>query len=363
MLRVLNRIIDRYVIHETSKPLIAISGLLVALFASYSSAHLLTQAADGLLPYDTVAKLIFLKTLIATEDLIPVSLYLAIVIGLGRLYSDNEMTAFFASGISEMRILGSILRQSILIALVVGSLSLFVRPWAYQHTYSLTDEAAADFSLDKMEANRFYVGQEGNEVIFAEQIDHQDARMSNVFFSSRQEENVTLVIYAQQAFEPRQNSGEPRTLVFLHGRGYLLDRKGTRDLVIKFDRMNIELDETRRSAVDRSKMTATDALFGSRDPRAIAELQWRLFRPLSTVLLGLLGVPLSRARPRQGRFTRAAIAVMVYAVYYNLSVIAESWVRDGAVGPIPGLWWPDVLLATLLLILLAGPAASRHFTR
>jgi len=363
MLRVFSRIIDRYVIHETSRPLIAIGSLLVALFASYSSAHLLTQAADGLLPYDTVAKLIFLKTLIATEDLIPVSLYLAVVNGLGRLYSDSEMTAFFASGISEMRILGSILRQSILIALAVGALSLFVRPWAYQHTYSLTDEAAEDFSLDKMEGNRFYVGQEGDEVIFAEQIDHEDNRMSNVFFSNRQEKNVRLVIYAQHAFEPRQNPGEPRTLVFLQGRGYLLNGKGTRDLVIQFDRMNIELDEMQRSAYDRSKKTATAALFGSHDPQAIAELQWRLFRPLSTVLLGLLGVPLSRTRPRQGRFTRAAIAVMVYAVYYNLSVIAESWVRDGSVGPIPGLWWPDALLAILLLILLAGPAAARRFSR
>jgi len=363
MLKVFHRIIDRYVIHETSRPLIAISSLLVALFASYSSAHLLTEAADGLLPYDTVAKLIFLKTLIATEDLIPVSLYLAVVIGLGRLYSDNEMTAFFASGISEMRILGSIVRLAILIALLVAALSLFVRPWAYQHTYSLTDEAAEDFSLDKMEGNRFYVGQEGDEVIFAEQIDHQDARMSNVFFSSRQEENITLVIYAQHAFELRQNPGEPRTLVFLQGRGYLLDRERTRDLVIQFERMNIQLNEMRRSAVDRSKMTATDALFGANDPQAIAELQWRLFRPLSTLLLAMLGVPLSRARPRQGRFTRAAIAVMVYAVYYNLYVIAESWVRNGTVGRIPGLWWPDALLATLLLVLLVGPTVSRHFTR
>lgn len=363
MLRVFNRIIDRYVIHEMSKPLIAISSLLVVLFASYSSAHLLTQAADGLLPYHTVAELIFLKTLIATEDLIPVALYLAVVIGLGRLYSDNEMTAFFASGISETRILRSVLRKSILVAFLVGCLSLFVRPLAYQHSYSLTDKAAADFSLDKMVANRFYVGQQGDNVIFSEQIDHQEGHMGNVFFSSRQEEDVTLVIYAQHAFEPLENAGEPRTLVFLKGRGYILNRTGTRDLVIKFNQMDIQLDEKRGSAVNQSKVTTTDGLVGSHDPQAIAEFQWRVFRPLSTVLLGMLGVPLSRASPRQGRFTRAAVAVMVYAVYYNLCVIAESWVRDGTVGPIPGLWWPDALLAALLLVLFVGPVASRHFSR
>jgi lipopolysaccharide export system permease protein len=363
MLKIYNRIIDRYVIHETTKPLIAISSLLVVLFASYVSAHLLTQAADGLLPYHTVAKLIFLKTLISTEDLIPVSLYLAVVIGLGRLYSDNEMTAFFASGISEVRILGSVVRQALLVALLVGSLSLFVRPWAYQQSYSLTDEAAAEFSLDKMVANRFYTGQTGDEVIFSEQIDHHAGQMSNVFFSRRQKENITLVIYAQYAFEPLGAPGKPRTLVFLNGRGYMLDRKGTRDLVIRFNRMNIELDDTRGSSVNPSKMTTTGRLVGSDDPLAIAEFQWRVFRPLSTVLLGMLGVPLSRARPRQGRFTQAAVAVMVYAVYYNLCVIAEAWVRDGTVGPIPGLWWPDALLAILLLALFVGPSVSQRFSR
>jgi lipopolysaccharide export system permease protein len=360
MLRIFNRIIDRYVIRETSTPLIAVCALLVTLFASYSSAHLLTQAADGLLPYHTVAKLIVLKTLIATEDLIPVSLYLAVVIGLGRLYSDNEMTAIFACGIGEGRILGSILRKAIVVAAVVGCLSLFVRPWAYQHSYSLTEKASADFSLDKMVANRFYVGQKGDNVLFAEQIDHMDDYMGNVFFSSRQAKDVTLVIYARHAFELHDDPGEQRTLVFLTGRGYLLDRAGTRDLVIRFKRMSIVLAEREQSAYDRSKMTATDRLMGSSDPKAIAELQWRLFRPLSTVLLGMLGVPLSRARPRQGRFTRAAIAIVVYAVYYNLYVMAESWVRDGTVGAVPGLWWPDGLLAALLLVLFSVPALSRR---
>ena len=39
----------------------------------------------------------------------------------------------------------------------------------------------------------------------------------------------------------------------------------------------------------------------SDNPEDIAELQWRLSTPLSTLLLALLGVLLSRTTPRQGK--------------------------------------------------------------
>src|SRR3546814_10798273 len=40
--------------------------------------------------------------------------------------------------------------------------------------------------------------------------------------------------------------------------------------------------------------------------------------PISTLLLAMLAVPLSRSRPRQGRYARMLTALIVYTVYYNL---------------------------------------------
>src|SRR6202000_2196053 len=40
----------------------------------------------------------------------------------------------------------------------------------------------------------------------------------------------------------------------------------------------------------------------SRTAPDIAEFEWRLSTPLSTLLLGMLAVPLSRVQPRQGRY-------------------------------------------------------------
>jgi lipopolysaccharide export system permease protein len=94
----------------------------------------------------------------------------------------------------------------------------------------------------------------------------------------------------------------------------------------------------------------------------IAELQWRLSTPIFAFLMGLLGFPLSRARPREGKYAKLFISALGYGAFYNLQLLAKTWVEQGVVKPIPGLWWPNLLLAVLILGLLwnqAGPVLQR----
>jgi lipopolysaccharide export system permease protein len=84
----------------------------------------------------------------------------------------------------------------------------------------------------------------------------------------------------------------------------------------------------------------------------IAELQWRWSTPLSTLLLALLGVPLSKSNPRQGKFAKMGAAVILFAFYYQLFVVAKTWVEKGAVPPLPGIWWVPALLVAVILFLL-----------
>jgi lipopolysaccharide export system permease protein len=76
---------------------------------------------------------------------------------------------------------------------------------------------------------------------------------------------------------------------------------------------------------------------------------------LATVLLALLGVPLSRSSPRQGKYAKLTTAVVIFAIYYNLSALTKKWVEKGVLDTIPGIWWVLLLLAGLLLIFLWRP--------
>jgi lipopolysaccharide export system permease protein len=60
--------------------------------------------------------------------------------------------------------------------------------------------------------------------------------------------------------------------------------------------------------------------------------------------LTLIAVPLSRLRPRQGRYARVGFAIIVYFVYSNLLKAAEVWVEKGTLPPAIGVWWVHILL-------------------
>ena len=86
----------------------------------------------------------------------------------------------------------------------------------------------------------------------------------------------------------------------------------------------------------------------------VAELQWRLSIPLSTILLALLAVPLSKSRPRAGRYGRIAIGLLVFIIYLNMLNAAKAWIEQGSVSPGLGLWWVHAGVATFTLGLLSA---------
>ena len=91
----------------------------------------------------------------------------------------------------------------------------------------------------------------------------------------------------------------------------------------------------------------------------VAELQWRLSRPLATLLLALIAVPLARSSPRQGRNEKIFTAALIFALYYNLSGLARTWVEQGTVGSFPGIWWLHFLLSVLVVVMLLPEYRSR----
>jgi lipopolysaccharide export system permease protein len=73
---------------------------------------------------------------------------------------------------------------------------------------------------------------------------------------------------------------------------------------------------------------------------------------VSLIVLLILAVPLSQSSPRQGRYGRLIVAVLIFVIYYNLLGVAEVWLKDGVVPPVLGMWWVAVLPVLLTVALL-----------
>jgi lipopolysaccharide export system permease protein len=60
---------------------------------------------------------------------------------------------------------------------------------------------------------------------------------------------------------------------------------------------------------------------------------------LSILLLVLLGLPLAKSDPREPRYARLLIAVLVYLVYANCLAIGRNAIGQERIAALPGLWW------------------------
>jgi lipopolysaccharide export system permease protein len=104
----------------------------------------------------------------------------------------------------------------------------------------------------------------------------------------------------------------------------------------------------------------TFELVDSRDPERRAELHWRIATPTMCIVLTLLAVPLARLRPRQGRYARIWVAVVVYFVYSNLISAGKVWIARGTVPDALGLWWTHAVVVLLALAVITGPALGNR---
>jgi lipopolysaccharide export system permease protein len=89
-----------------------------------------------------------------------------------------------------------------------------------------------------------------------------------------------------------------------------------------------------------------------------AELQWRQTRGVSATVLALLAIPLSRTRPRQGRFASLLPVTAVFALIYYAADICKTMVGNNTLPLYPGLWSVPLLMSLALLIFLARDLAN-----
>jgi lipopolysaccharide export system permease protein len=349
-------IIRRYLLREILRPFAVMLTVLCVLFMGYGAAGFLSDAVNGLLPTSMIVQVIGLQTLIALEMLIPISLYLSVVMALGRLYVDSEMTALFALGWTSAGLIRVVFGLSLCAAVIVAGLSLVARPWAYTRSHELASVAEASLNSNNMQAGTFYVTGKGERTIYIERRAGPAAPAGGVFVQLRLRGGGTRIIYAASIEQLSPAQGGPR----FHLSGahvYDIDVDGSAGEVgLNANDLNLHLVSPSVHPPDYSAIAASTTHLRSSDSAPdIAEFQWRESTSVTTILLGMLGVPLSRAHPRQHRNAKVGIALLIYAGYYLLYESARTWVQIGVLPPVPGLWIAPASLALMLIVALQGP--------
>jgi len=333
--------------------MLAILVVVLAVFLLGRASDLLADAVEGSLPGNTVFVLLGLRTLMALPSLLPVTLYLGVLFGLGRLHQDLEITAMQACGVSERRINWIVARFAFVFALVVALLSFPIRPWAAERFETLKRQAVATAGLADIAPGRFYsMSNGGEQVVFAGARSSSDPRFVEDVFVQRRRGNKLSVLVAKRAIESRDEEAGFRFLTLFDGYRYDLDRAGLSEEITGYEQLVLRtpLDASGEDD-DEAKWSTAGQLFASADRRDQAELQWRFAMPLSALLLSLLAIPLGRIKPREGKYARFGAAIVIYVAYRYLLGTAKSWVADGTLAVFPGLWAVHGLCMLLIFFL------------
>lgn len=341
---VTKRIIDHYLIREVTQPLVAIFTALVVIFITFSLSRFLVDADAGLLQPVEVARLTLFKSIISLDVLLPLSLFLAIMTGLGRLYTDSEIYAMRASGISEASLLRPLMRLALVLAVLVAMLSGLARPWAYAQTFEIKARAEASAETGRIREARFYDFGRNRQTVFIEHIAENGRDLEGVFIRTRKGDDLQVITAARGEFEYLHKPMFHR-LKLDDARILKKVQDGT-DLSGQFGSFTLYLPARSPEPPGyRVKSASTNSLRQSANPVERAEFQWRLSTPVSALLLALAAIPLSRSRPRQGRYAKMLLALGIYAIYFNLLDVSRSWVEQGSS---EFIWWVPGLLSLVV---------------
>ena len=110
-------IITRYICRQILQATAAITLVLMVVVVLGRMLNYLARASQGELDPDLLALVLTYRLPDFLQLILPLALLLGILLALGRLYADSEMTVLIATGMSQHRLLGITAVAAVIVAI------------------------------------------------------------------------------------------------------------------------------------------------------------------------------------------------------------------------------------------------------
>ncbi|MGP1628863.1 MAG: LPS export ABC transporter permease LptF [Giesbergeria sp.] len=315
----------------------------------------LGQASRGNVSPSDVMLVMGYTVLGQLPTILSLSLFVATVGSLSRMYRDSEMVIWFASGRGLASLLPSLLRFAWPVMLGVAVLSLLAWPWANQQVQGLRTQYEQRGDVDRVAPGEFQESASGKRVFFINKDGPDPNEATNVFIAAN-EHNTQAVTSARSARVEQR--GADRFAMLSNGQRLESSDEKPELKLSEFELYGTRVGSARVGAGDNgsAKTRSTRELLAQPEPAFQAEMAWRLGLPLTAFNLVVLGLGLASVNPRAGRSGNLMFALFAFIIYYNLMTLGESWVGSGRFGMLTYV----VLLHGGTLLFALGLIAIRH---
>jgi lipopolysaccharide export system permease protein len=313
-------------------------------------------AANGAVsPQDVVLVFTFLA-LGNLPTILALSLFIGIVVSLGRMYRESEMAIWFSSGVGLMRFVRPVLFTSWPVIVVIGGLMLVVWPWSNRQSNDLRQRYEQRSDVLRASPGQFQTSADGRRVFFVEKAgDAQAGGGRNVFILNDLGTKESVAVSQSGKLE---NVGKDRFLVLESGHMQQVDKITGEHTHIEFQDYRVHAGESSGgvTGTPSPRVLDTPELIARGGAPNMGELAWRLGLVFGATNLLLMGIGLSATNPRRASNWSLLFALLAFIIYYNLLNLSQAWVASGRMNVVVALvvlhgaaflvamgmlWWRD----------------------
>lgn len=314
-------ILRRYMTQQVAANTAIVLLFLMALMLGGRLIRYFGIAAEGRLDVGLLFAIIGYNIPTFLELILPLSFFIALMLVLGRMYVDQEMSVLFASGISRGRL------TRLMIPLIAGlfvfqmGISLLAKPWGLSNSKQIWQTQSLGSLLDLVRPKTFISS--GNYHLYVDEFDKEKRELKNLYVVQQQTDKSgkiaknDVIITATRAYQvPSKDTDSSMQLDLFQGRRYELGTNNAKYNQASFEKYRITLEKPASEKITETNVetqTTAKLLANTQKPEVKAELGYRFTMPWLIIIAAMLATPLAQVRPRQGRWLRLLPSVLIFA--------------------------------------------------
>jgi lipopolysaccharide export system permease protein len=285
----------------------------------------LGQAARGVASPQDVVLLLGFAAMAHLPTMITLSLFVAVVLTLGRMYRDSEMAVWFSSGLSLTRTVRPVMWTAFPALVLVTVMIMVAWPWVNRQTLEVRERFNQRSDVARVAPGLFQSSSDGRRVFFIDRDSAESRQARNVFIlaQARDTESITTALSGMVVTE-----GSDRFAVLNRGQRNEFNAGTGERALARFESYRVLIDDAQAPIVQSlpPKAMSTLELLRNRNALNDGELSWRLGILLGAFNLVLLGIGLSPVNPRRASNWNLVLSLLTFVVYFNLVNLTQSWV-------------------------------------
>jgi lipopolysaccharide export system permease protein len=260
------------------------------------------------------------------HSLLTLSLYIAMVSTVSRMYAESEMVVWQSSGQSVLSLLAPTFKFAWPWLIAITALSLMAWPWSNLQIRDLRERFERRGDLERIKPGQFQESADGKRVFYIDNTSISQNNGNRIFIVSNENNTQSIVTAQTGIIETRENN---RFFVLHNGQRIEIKPEKNEFKLVEFETHASKIDTLpiQLSSAD-AQTTQPLGLLATPTPVNLAELGWRIGMAIAALNLTILAIAIPFINPRSGRSGSLIVTIISFFTYYNMVNMSRGWIAN-----------------------------------